>query len=48
MEILSRHLAQINVAKAVGARDSVDMKGFIDLFDEVNAEGMIIKNLSAI
>ncbi|VAV95188.1 hypothetical protein MNBD_ACTINO02-440 [hydrothermal vent metagenome] len=32
------HLAQINVAQAVGVRDSPEMKAFVDLLDEVNAE----------
>lgn len=37
MDSQTWNLAQVNVAKAVGSRDSVEMKTFIDLLDEVNA-----------
>lgn len=37
MDSQTWHLAQVNVAKAVGSRESVEMKTFIDLLDEVNA-----------
>jgi uncharacterized protein DUF3291 len=38
MEIKQWQLAQVNVAKAVGSRDSPEMKAFVDMLDEVNAE----------
>ena len=38
MDHIRWHLAQVNVAQAVGVRDSPEMKSFVDLLDEVNAE----------